>query len=151
MAVKAVPEGFHTITPQLTIKNCSEAIEFFKKAFGAEEVGRNLDPSGKLVMHADLRIGTSHLFVNDEIQGMTGPARPGSLFLYVDNADKAFERATKAGCKVTMPMGDQFWGDRMGRVTDRWGNEWDIAQHIKDMTPDEIKKAEAAFKASMTK
>src|SRR3954471_9920975 len=98
--VKAVPEGFHTITPQLTIKGCAAAIEFLKKAFGAEEITRAMDPSGKFIMHADLKIGDSHPFCNDEIEGQTGKAVPASIWLYLDNADKAFERAVKAGAKA---------------------------------------------------
>jgi PhnB protein len=149
--VKAVPEGFHTITPQLVVKGCAEAIEFYKKAFGAEEVDRAVDPSGKLVWHADLKIGTSHLFVNDEIPGMGSPAHPASLWLYVENVDAAFKRAVDAGCNVSMPVMDMFWGDRFGKVVDRWGIEWGLAQRIKNMTPDEIKKAEEEFKAQMAK
>lgn len=148
---KAIPEGFHTITPQLALENAAEAIEFIKKAFGAEERNRALDPSGKKVWHAELRIGSSVLFVNDVFPEMGGKPSPGSLWLYVENADQAFKRAVDAGCKPTAPLADMFWGDRFGAVADKWGNQWSIATHVKDMTPDEMKKAEQAFIASMKK
>lgn len=148
--VSAVPEGMHTVTPLLTIKGCAEAIELYKKAFGAEEVARSLDPSGKFIWHAMLRIGDSMIFVSDEVPGMGGPARPAQLWLYLERVDNAFNRATNAGCKVLMPPADMFWGDRMSKVADKWGNEWALAQHIKDMTPEEIKQAEKAFVAEMS-
>lgn len=147
----AVPQGMHTVTPSLTIKGCSEAIELYKKAFGAEQLSRAQDPSGKLVWHAALRIGDSTIFVNDELPGMSGPARPASLWLYVDGVDAAFKRATGAGCQVAMPVADMFWGDRMGKVTDKWGNEWVVAQHMKDLTPQEMDKAQKAFLEEMSK
>src|SRR5437868_4273734 len=95
--VKAIPEGFHTVTPSITVKDCAAAIELWKKALGAEEIQRAPDPSGKKVWHAHLRIGDSAVFCNDEMPGMGAPATPARLWLYVENADAAFERATKAG------------------------------------------------------
>src|SRR4051812_26797759 len=127
--VKAIPEGFHTITPSLALEGASDAIEFFKKAFGAEELTRAPDPSGKKIWHADLKIGSSHLFVNDVFPDMGGKPRSASLWLYFENVDAAFKRATEAGAKVAMPPMDMFWGDRMGQVTDRWDNQWTLAQH----------------------
>ncbi len=149
--VNAVPAGMHTLTPVLTLKGCAEAIEFYKKAFGAQELDRAMDPSGKYVWHALVRIGDSTLFLNDEVPGMSGPARPAQLWLYVEGVDAAFTRAVDAGCKVSMPVADMFWGDRFGKVTDRWGNEWSVAQHTKDLTPEEMQKAQEAFVASMQK
>jgi len=147
--VRAVPEGMHTITPVLTLEGAADAIELYKKAFGAEEILRVPDPSGKKVMHGHLRIGDSHLFLSDAMPQMGGPARPAQLWLYFDNVDAAFKRATDAGCKAVMPLADMFWGDRFGKVADRWGIEWSLAQHTKDLTPEEMKKAQAAFTAQM--
>jgi len=149
--VSAVPQGMHTVTPALTIKGCAEAIELYKKAFGAEEMSRVPDPSGKLIWHAMLRIGDSPIFLSDEIPGMGSGARPTKLWLYVDGVDNAFKRATSAGLKVLMPLADMFWGDRVGTVADKWGNEWSLGQHVKDMTPEEMEKAKKAFIAEMSK
>jgi PhnB protein len=149
--VKAVPEGMHTLTAQLSVDGAAEAIELYKKAFGAEEINRAPDPSGKKIWHAMIRIGDSMLFVNDTFPEMGGAPHPASLWIYQSNVDALFKRAVDAGCKVMMPLMDMFWGDRMGTVTDRWGNRWNLAQHMKDMTPEEMKKAEQAFIASMPK
>jgi uncharacterized glyoxalase superfamily protein PhnB len=146
--VKAIPEGMHTLTPQLTVEGAAEAIDFLKRAFGAEEISRAPDPSGKKVWHAGLRIGNSMLFVNDVFPDMGGSARTCDLWIYTENADALFKRATGAGAEVSMAMEDMFWGDRMGQVKDRWGNRWNIAQRIKDMTPEEMRKAGEAFVAS---
>ena len=148
---KAVPEGMHTITVQLAIDGCDKAIEWYKKAFGAELLSRAPDPSGKKVWHASMRIGNSTFFVNDVFPEMGGGAQTASLWIYSDNIDQWFKRATEAGAKVTMPMADMFWGDRMGAVQDPFGNKWNLAQHVKDMTPAEMKKAQDAFVASMKK
>ena len=118
---KAIPDGMHTITPQLAIDGCDKAIEWFGKAFGAELVSRAADPSGKKVWHASLRVGNSIIFVNDVFPEMGGGAQTASLWLYTENVDQAWKRAVDAGGKVTMPIGDMFWGDRIGTVTDRWG------------------------------
>ena len=147
--VKAVPEGFHTITPSLSLEGAAEAIEFLKKAFGATEHTRAPDPSGKKIWHADLTIGSSHLFVNDVFPDMGGKPRSASLWLYFDDVDAAFKRATAAGAKVAMPVMDMFWGDRMGQVTDRWDNQWTLAQHTRDMTPEEMKRAQDEFVKQM--
>ena len=148
---KAVPEGMHTITPQLAIDGCDKAIEWFKKAFGAELLSRAPDPSGKKVWHASMRIGNSIFFVNDVFPDMGGGAQTASLWIYTDNVDQWFKRATEAGAEVAMPMMDMFWGDRMGQLKDPFGNKWNLSQHMKDMTPDEMKKAQDAFVASMPK
>ena len=148
---KAVPEGMHTITPQLAIDGCDKAIEWYQKAFGAELVQRAPDPSGKKVWHAALRIGNSMFFVNDVFPEMGGGVQNASLWIYTDNVDNAWKRALEAGGKQTMAMADQFWGDRMGALTDPFGNRWTLAQHMKDLSPEEMKKAGDEFVAQMHK
>jgi PhnB protein len=149
--VKAVPEGMHSLTAQLSIDNAGEAIDFYKKAFGAEEIDRAIDPSGKKVWHAMVRIGDSMLFVNDTFPEMGGGKQTATLWLYVDGVDAMFKRATDAGCSVKMPLMDMFWGDRMGQVTDKWGVTWCLAQRVKVMTKEEMKKAGDEFAKSMQK
>ena len=149
MAVNPVPKGYHTITAQLAIDGAEKAIEFYKNAFGAELVDHAKDPSGKKVWHASLRIGDSIFFVNDVFPDMGGSASHSSLWLYVSDCDALYRRATQAGAKGTQPPADMFWGDRMAHVTDPFGQRWAIATHIKDMTPDEQKKAAEAFAAAM--
>jgi PhnB protein len=149
--VKAVPEGLHTVTAALAVDGASDAIAFYKKAFGAEEVSRAPDPSGKKIWHAQIRIGDSQIFVNDVFPEMGGGPGSARLWVYVENVDSLFKRAADAGAVVKMPLADMFWGDRIGCVVDKWGNEWNLAQHIKDLTPDETKKAQDAFVAGMKK
>jgi PhnB protein len=142
---KAIPDGFHTISPHLTVKNGEQAIEFYKKAFGAEAVRVTKGPDGTL-MHADLRIGDSMLMLNDEFPDwkVLGPqalgGTPVTVHLYVQDADAAWKRAVDAGCSVKMPLQDQFWGDRYGQLVDPFGHQWSIATHIEDPTPEEIQK-----------
>src|SRR5271170_7367732 len=149
--VKRVPEGMHTVTAQLAVEGAADAIAFYKKAFGAEEVMRAPDPSGKKIWHAQIRIGDSQIFVNDVFPEMGGGPGSARLWVYVENVDSLFKRAADAGAVVKMPLADMFWGDRIGCVVDKWGNEWNLAQHIKDLTPDEMKKAQDAFVAGMKK
>lgn len=148
MAANPIPDGFRTITPQLAIDNCAQAIEFYKKAFAAEEVDRNLDPSGTKIMHCYLRIGDSALFVNDVFPGMGGAPTRSEMWLYVNDCDAWLKRAVAAGAKEDMPCMDMFWGDRMGQVTDPFGQKWTLATHTKDLTKEEIKKGEEAFLAA---
>ena len=148
-AAKAVPDGYHTITPQLTLDDAAQTIEWYKRALGAEEVGRSVGPDGK-IMHAELRIGNSRFMVNDVMMGK-GPkafgGSPASLWLYVENCDALFNRAVGAGAKVQMPMADQFWGDRGGAVTDPAGYTWWIATRKEDLTPAEMQaRSEEFFK-----
>ena len=156
MAVKRVPEGYHTLTPHLIMKDAAKAIEFYKKAFGATERGRFLGPGGK-IMHAELQIGDSRLMLNDEFpemgaSGPTGDGRvPVTIHLYVEDVDKVFKQAVAAGAKATMPVADMFWGDRYGKLTDPSGHNWSIASHIKDMTPAEMEAAGKAAMAEMGK
>src|SRR5678815_137600 len=114
---KPIPEGLRTLTPSLTVEGAAEAIEFYKRAFGAEERNRAMDPTGTKVWHAELRIGNSVIFVNDTAPEMGATPSFSSLWIYTADADAAFERAVKAGAQVTMPMADMFWGDRVGMLS----------------------------------
>jgi PhnB protein len=146
-AKKAVPEGHHTVTPQLTLDNAAQAIDWYKKALGAEEVARAVGPDGK-VMHAEIRIGESLIMLNDAMGAGKGPraigGSPASLWIYVDDCDAVFNRAVSAGAQVSPgPMGqmaDQFWGDRSGTFSDPHGYTWTIATRKEDLTPAEIKQ-----------
>lgn len=145
-SVKPVPEGYHTITPHLIVKNAKTAIDFYQKAFGAQLVGDiAYDPSGR-VMHAALKIGDSIFMLNDEFPeaGVHAPPSQGSgvaIHLYLDNVDDTFAQATQAGAQVNMPVMDMFWGDRYGVLNDPYGHRWSLATHTKDMTADEMKEA----------
>ena len=146
-AARPVPEGLRTITPQLALDNAAETIEWYKRAFGAEEINRGLGPDGK-IMHAELEIGDSRFMVNDVMMGK-GPRElggsPASLWLYVDDADALFNRAVQAGAKVQMPLDNQFWGDRGGAVADPSGYTWWIATRKEDLTHAEIQQRAAEF------
>lgn len=139
--VKPIPDGFHSITPSLTCKEAAKAIEFYKKAFGAQELMRMPTPDGK-VGHADLKIGDSHIFVNDEFpqMGATAPASPSGYYicLYVEDVDAVFKRALGHGAKVAMPVTDMFWGDRFGKLIDPFGYQWGIATHKEDVSAEEM-------------
>jgi PhnB protein len=147
-AAKPVPDGYHTITPQLTLDNAAQTIEWYKRALGAEEVSRSVGPDGK-VMHAELKIGDSRFMVNDVMMGAKGPqafgGSPTSLWLYVENSDALFNRAVGAGAKIHMPLADQFWGDRGGAISDPAGYTWWIATHTEDLTEAEIQQRAAEF------
>jgi len=145
--VKAIPAGYHSISPSLTCKDAARAIEFYKDVFDAAEIVNMPSPDGK-ISHAELKIGDSIIFVNDVMGPMT--ALPSgtplmSLFLYVENADKTFTKAVAAGAKIDMALENQFWGDRYGKVTDPFGHQWGIATHVEDVAPEEIGKRAAAF------
>lgn len=155
--VKAVPDGFHTLTPHLTVRDATRAIEFYKKAFGAEVLHVAPAPGGK-VMHAALRIGDSILMLNDEFPEYGGslapPATGGSgvaLHIYLENVDAAFERAVSAGATVKMPLMDQFWGDRYGTLMDPFGHKWSLATHTRDMSQEEMQQEQAKAFAKMPK
>ena len=145
-SMKPIPEGMHTVTPHLVCAGAADAIEFYKKAFGAVELSRMLGPDGK-VMHASIRIGDSVIMLNDEMPawGTFGPkSLKGSsviIHLYVENADAAFDQAVRAGAKVTMPLDDMFWGDRYGKLEDPFGHQWSIGTHVRDVSPEEMQKA----------
>ena len=151
--VRAVPEGHHTVTPHLIIKGAGEAMDFYKKAFGAQEVMRMPGPGGRGVGHGELKFGDSYIYVAEEFPDMKclSPkslgGTPVGIHLYVDNVDAAFKQALSAGCKETMPLTNMFWGDRFGKLADPYGHEWSLAQHMEDVPPQEMaKRAEEAFK-----
>jgi PhnB protein len=152
--VKSIPDGFHTVTPSLVVKNAAAAIDFYKKALGAEERMRMASPDGK-IMHAELKIGDSIIFLSDEFpQGMgSSPQSLGgfssSLNIYLDDVDTAFQRAIDAGGKSVMPVADQFWGDRYGAFTDPFGHQWGIATHTEDLSQQETEERGRAFFAQM--
>ena len=151
MAVKPVAEGQHTITPHLVVNGGEKALEFYQKAFDAKIGYVHKTPDGK-VMHAEITIGDSKIFLADEFpgSGCSSPLKAGAcsviLNLYMDGIDKLFEQAVSAGATVTMPLGDQFWGDRYGQLKDPFGHVWALGQHIEDVASDEMKRrAEEAF------
>jgi uncharacterized glyoxalase superfamily protein PhnB len=147
-----IPAGRHAITPHLVIKGAAEAIEFYKRAFGAEEVSRMPmpDKSGaSKIGHAELKIGDSLLYLADEFPdyGSVGPGAtsPVVIHLYVTDADATFDRAVEAGAKVAMPLADMFWGDRYGKLIDPFGHHWSVAEHLEDVSPEQMMERMAAF------
>jgi uncharacterized glyoxalase superfamily protein PhnB len=150
MAVKPIPEGHGSVTPSIIVAGAAQAIEWYRKALGAEEISRHLGPDGH-IMHAEIKIGNSYIMMGDEnpAYGVRGPkslgGTPVSFFIYGPDVDTRWKRAVDAGATVGMPLADQFWGDRAGSVTDPFGHTWWLAQHIKDMSEDELKKASEAF------
>jgi len=156
MAVQAIPKGYHTLTPYMTVRNAARAIEFYKQAFGAEEKGVMKGPDGK-VMHAELRIGDSLFMLADEYPefGSLSPQSTGGsgmgLHIYVEDVDSSFDRAIKAGGKVEMPVSDMFWGDRYGKLVDPFGHKWSIATHKQDLSAEDIEQAQSEFMKHMPK
>ena len=153
-AVRPIPEGYHTLTPALIVHNAAEAIEFYKRAFGAQELGRMAAPDGQRVWHAELQIGDSRLMLGDEFPDMGDCRAPTSLggtatslHLYVEDADAVFQRAVDAGATVSMPLMDAFWGDRYGKVTDPFGHQWAIAARQEEVSEEEIARRAQAFAA----
>jgi PhnB protein len=156
---KPIPKGYRSVTPYLTVNDAARAIDFYKRAFGAQEIVRMNDPDGK-VGHAEIKIGDSMIMLGDEMPG--GPCRApqslggttGGIFLYVDNVDAMFKQAVSAGAQAETPPADMFWGDRYGRLKDPFGHSWSVATHIEDVAPEEMSKRmkEAMAKmASQTK
>ena len=151
---QAIPKGYHTVTPSLFVAGAAKAIDFYKKALGAEELMRFAGPDGS-IMHAELKIGDSIIMLADEMpdQGGRGPksigGTPVSFFLYQENVDAAWKRAVDAGAKPIMPLADQFWGDRTGCLEDPFGHQWWLAQHIQDLTPEELQKNAESFFSQM--
>ena len=143
MAVKAKPEGYHTVTPHLIVRGGGKALEFYRNAFGAEETIRTPAPDGR-IMHAEMRMGDSTIMLSDEFpeQGIKSPqslgGSPCGIHLYVEDVDAAFKRAVDAGCAVKMPPTTMFWGDRFTRLTDPFGHAWALATHVEDVPKDEI-------------
>ena len=148
--VKPIPEGYRTMTPNLVCRNAARAIEFYKTAFGATELRRVPGPNGE-IMHAELQIGDSKFFVNDTMSKTPVPSpgqgisNPMYIHLYVPDADTIFNRAVTGGARVDMPMQDMFWGDRYGKLTDPYGQQWGIATHMEDVAPEETKRRQEAF------
>ena len=147
---QAIPKGYHTVTPSLCVAGAAKAIDFYKKAFGAEERMRFPAPDGS-IMHAELTIGDSTIMLGDEMpdQGGRGPksigGTPVSFFIYQENVDEGWKKAVAAGAKEIMPLADQFWGDRTGCLEDPFGHQWWLAQHIQDLTPEQLQKNAEAF------
>jgi uncharacterized glyoxalase superfamily protein PhnB len=147
---QAVPKGYHTVTPSLFVTGAAKAIEFYQKALGAEELMRFPGPGGA-IMHAEIKIGDSIVMLADEMpeQGGRGPksigGTPVSFFVYREDVESAWKRAVDAGAKVLVPLADQFWGDRTGCLEDPFGHQWWLAQHVQDLTPDQIQKNAEAF------
>jgi len=157
MATQPIPPGHENIIPHLVCSPCAAALDFYKKAFGAEEIHRMPSLDGKKVMHAAMRIGSSYVFLNDDFpefcggKSQTATALGGnsvSLHLYVQDCDAAIKRAMDAGATVVMPASDMFWGDRYGVITDPFGHKWAFATHIKDLTPEQM---QAGMKESFSK
>ena len=155
MSVKPIPEGYHTATPYLAVDDAAEALEYYKKAFGAKERGRMEAPDGK-IGHAEIQIGDSLVMLSDpfpqastrtpkELGGTTA-----SVFLYVENVDAFVQRAVDAGATVSMEVADQFWGDRFGTITDPFGHSWSVATHIEDVPPEEMAERAKAAMAAMS-
>lgn len=154
-AVRSIPEGYHSITPSIVCKGAARAIEFYKEVFHAKEISRMAGPNNT-IGHAELQIGDSRLMLSDEFPGMVsapGPNPPScsSLILYTDNVDATFEKAVKAGSKIEMPLQNQFWGDRYGKIRDPFGHQWGLAQHVEDVAPTEMERRSAAWMAQMSK
>ncbi len=151
-----IPAGMHTVTPNLVLAGCAKAMEFYKEAFGARELMRMMMPGTERVMHAEMRIGDSVVYLNDGMPGgamrAPGPdhAATASLALYVKDADGLFDRAVKAGASATMPVADMFWGDRMGVVTDPFGHSWMIMTHTRDLTASEMRRGAEDFARQMS-
>jgi PhnB protein len=155
--VKAVPEGHHSITPSIIVQGATRAIEFYKQAFGAQELGRMTTPDGKKIAHAELKIGDSLFFLSDEFHewGARSPLTVGgtssALTLYLEDVDAAYKKAVDAGAKGTMPPADMFWGDRYSKVTDPFGHDWGLATHREDVSREELEKRFAAWFKQMAK
>jgi PhnB protein len=154
--VKAVPDGTHTITAHLAVRQATKAIEFYQKAFGAHVLGVHKTPDGK-VMHATLKIGDSQLMLADEFPGMgtksaqTLGGSPVVLNIYVEDVDTLFNSAVAAGAKVTMPLANQFWGDRYGQIVDPFGHSWALGSHVEDVAPEEMERRANAIFGEMSK
>jgi PhnB protein len=146
--MKPIPEGYHSVTPYMICKRAAEAIEFYKKAFGAVEVMRMAGPNGQ-IGHAEIKIGDSHIMLSDEHpeMGIYSPQHYGgspiSVLIYVENADATVNAAVAAGAKVTRRLKDEFYGDRAGTVVDPFGHQWYVHTHIKDVSPEELQRAAA--------
>ncbi|MEN3362836.1 MAG: PhnB protein [Burkholderiales bacterium] len=148
--VKPIPEGYHTVTPYLTIRNAADALDFYKRAFGATELFRMADASGK-VGHAEIRIGDSAIMLSDEFPEMNARSpesiggSPVAIHLYVEDVDAIVKRAVEAGAEVVRPVENQFYGDRGGMLSDPFGHSWWVSTHVEDVPMEEIRKRAAAL------
>jgi len=154
-AVRAIPEGYHSITPSIVCKGAARAIEFYKEVFHAKEISRMVGPGGS-IGHAELQIGDSRLMLSDEFPGMASAPGPNPtnshyLFVYSENVDALYDRAVNSGCKVEMPLQNQFWGDRYAKVRDPFGHQWGLGQHVEDVAPAEMERRSAAWMAQQSK
>ncbi len=154
MAVKPVPEGYHTVSPYLAVDDAARAIEFYERALGAKEASRMAAPGGKIA-HAELEIGDSRIMLSDPFPG-TSTSPPGelggtsaSVFLYVEDVDAVVQRAVDAGATLTMEVSDQFWGDRFGAFRDPFGHVWSVATHVEDVAPEEMAERAKTAMAGM--
>jgi uncharacterized glyoxalase superfamily protein PhnB len=149
------PQERHTLTPNLVVRDCARAIEFYKRALGAQEVSRFPSPDGKSIWHAELKIGDSVFFLNDEMPGMERPApndsnpAPVTMWIGVSDTDAAYRKAVEAGARSTMEPADMFWGDRCASVADPFGYLWSFATHQKDLTDEEMRRAGEDFARTM--
>lgn len=152
--VQPVPEEFHTLTPHLVVRGVAAAVDFYRRAFGADELYRNLAPDGESIVHSELVVGDSPFFVNDEFpdHGVLSPTTVGgtavTLHLYVADVDALFERAVAAGAEVVFPLQDCFWGDRYAIVRDPFGHRWSLASRLENLSPGEIQERARRFFAS---
>lgn len=154
-AVRAIPEGYHSITPSIVCKGAARAIEFYKQVFHAKEISRMTGPGGT-IGHAELQIGDSRFMLSDEFPGMANAPGPtphicSALHVYTDNVDALYDRAVQAGCKVEQPLQNQFWGDRYAKVRDPFGHIWGLAQRVEELSSAEIERRGAAWMAQAAK
>lgn len=153
MGVKAIPDGYYSLTPYVYVKGAAEAIEFYKTAFGATETVRMPGPGGE-IMHAEVKIGNSILMLADEnpdqhaLSPQTRGGSTGSVMFYTEDVDAVFNRAVAAGAMAAVPPTDMFWGDRMGHLVDPFGHQWAIATHTEDVSEEEIIKRTSAMKGA---
>jgi PhnB protein len=155
---KPIPDGYHAVTPSLTLKNSKKAIEFYQRAFGAKVLDMFPNPSGQGIMHATIQIGDSIIMMGDEFPAPHSPrsaetlgASPISLYVYVSDVDAVFKQAVAAGGTAVMPVAEMFWGDRAGTLKDPFGYQWMIATHKRDLTKDQIRTEAEAFFAEAAK
>jgi PhnB protein len=148
--VNPIPQGYHTVTPNLIVQDAAAALDFYRRAFGADETVRMPGPGGK-IMHAEFRIGNSVMMLAEEMPDMgsksprTLGGSPVSFYVYISDVDAAWKRATDAGAKEVMPVSDMFWGDRTGWLEDPFGHQWALAQHVADLSPEEIQRGQEEF------
>jgi PhnB protein len=154
--VSTIPKGYHSVTPVLIIKGAEQAIEFYKKAFGAKELDRAYIPGSNIILHAEMQIGDSRIMLNDEFPEMNckSPQSVGgastALYVYVKDVEKIFSKALAAGATVTMPVMDAFWGDRTGQLIDPYGHVWSFATRKRNLSPKEMQRAQEEWHSKMT-